>query len=175
MKHIGTASTQKSLHTYSLCLHQWRVPKFALKYPCNPPPPPGARRLATRPPPPHPEDRRALTREFARGGKGTSNGGGGGRALRLLCSMPPAGLTQRSSPPTSSPPRCAVKALAQSPREWASHPSGAVPCIPSPGGRHTDQEEKPHALLPEGRPRCEPQSWASFQRCTSRTSPMAAS
>ena len=33
------ASTQKSLHTCSLCLHQWRVPHFALKYPCNPPPP----------------------------------------------------------------------------------------------------------------------------------------
>ena len=28
----------------SLCLHQWRVPQFALKYPCNPPPPPGDRR-----------------------------------------------------------------------------------------------------------------------------------
>ena len=52
MKHIGTASTQKSLHTCSLCLHLWRVPQFALKYPCNPPPPPGSRHLATVSPPP---------------------------------------------------------------------------------------------------------------------------
>ena len=65
MNHIGTASTQKLLHTCSLCLHQWRVPRFALKYPCNPPPPPGDNHLV---PPPHPGDRRALTREFAKGG-----------------------------------------------------------------------------------------------------------
>ena len=41
VNHIGTASTQKSLQMCSLCLHQWRVPQFALKYPCTPPPPPG--------------------------------------------------------------------------------------------------------------------------------------
>ena len=35
---------QKSLHLCYVCLHQWRVPKFALKYPCNPPPPPGGDR-----------------------------------------------------------------------------------------------------------------------------------
>ena len=51
MNHMGTASTQKSLHLCSLCLHQWRVPQFALKYPCNPPPPPGDRHLATVSPP----------------------------------------------------------------------------------------------------------------------------
>ena len=38
MKHIGRASMQKSLHLCRLCLHQWRVPQFALKYPCNPAP-----------------------------------------------------------------------------------------------------------------------------------------
>ena len=32
---------QKSLYLCSVCLHQWRVPQFALKYPCNPPPPQG--------------------------------------------------------------------------------------------------------------------------------------
>ena len=71
MKHIGTASTRKSLHMCSLCLRQWRVPQFALRYPCNvPPPPPGHRHLVTVSPP-HPGDRRALPRDFARGGEGT--------------------------------------------------------------------------------------------------------
>ena len=50
MTHIGTASMRKSLHT--LCLHRWRVPQFALKYPCNPPPPPGRPSLGDRLPPP---------------------------------------------------------------------------------------------------------------------------
>ena len=51
--HIGTASMRKSLHTCSLCLHGWRVPQFALKYPCNlPPPPPGRPSLGDRLPPP---------------------------------------------------------------------------------------------------------------------------
>ena len=55
-------------HLVHMCLHRWRVPQFALKYPCNPPPPPlGDRHLATVSPP-HPGDCRALTREFARGG-----------------------------------------------------------------------------------------------------------
>ena len=57
-------------HLVHMCLHRWRVPQFALKYPCNPPPPPGDRHLATVSPP-HPGDRCALTREFARGGQGT--------------------------------------------------------------------------------------------------------
>ena len=34
------------------CLHQWRVPQFALQYPCNPPPPPGRPSLGDRLPPP---------------------------------------------------------------------------------------------------------------------------
>ena len=34
---------QKSLHLCHVCLHQWRVPKIALKYPCNLPPPLGGR------------------------------------------------------------------------------------------------------------------------------------
>ena len=60
----------------SLCLHRWRVPQFALKYPCNlPPPPPGDRHLATISPP-HPGDRRALTREFARGVQGNKRNAG---------------------------------------------------------------------------------------------------
>ena len=66
MNHMGTASTQQPLHMCSLCLHQWRVPQFALKYPCNPPPPRGDRHLATVSPPPHPGDRCALTWEIAR-------------------------------------------------------------------------------------------------------------
>ena len=28
----------KLIHLCSVCLHQWRVPQFALKYSCNPPP-----------------------------------------------------------------------------------------------------------------------------------------
>ena len=32
-------ASPKSLHLCSVCLHQWRVPQCALKYPCNPPPP----------------------------------------------------------------------------------------------------------------------------------------
>ena len=35
MNHVGRASMQNSLHLCSVCLHQWRVPQFALKYPCN--------------------------------------------------------------------------------------------------------------------------------------------
>ena len=35
--HIGCLLEAES---HSLCLHQWRVPQFALKYLCNPPPPP---------------------------------------------------------------------------------------------------------------------------------------
>ena len=52
MNHIGRASMQKSLHLCSVCLHQWRAPRFALKYRCTPPPPPET--IAWRPsPPPH--------------------------------------------------------------------------------------------------------------------------
>ena len=81
MKHIGTASTQKSLHTCSLCLHKWRVPHFALKYPCNPP---GDRHLATPPP----------TRETtARANQGVCKGGGGTHSTTFgwhqLCLTPP--------------------------------------------------------------------------------------
>jgi len=32
-----------SLHLCSVCLHQWRIPQFALKYPCNLPPSPPPR------------------------------------------------------------------------------------------------------------------------------------
>ena len=32
-------ASPKSLHLCSVCLRQWRVPQFALKYLCNPPPP----------------------------------------------------------------------------------------------------------------------------------------
>ena len=38
-------------HLCSVCLHQWRVPQFALKHPCNPPPPPGET-VTGQPPPP---------------------------------------------------------------------------------------------------------------------------
>ena len=31
-------ASSKSLHLCSVCLHQWRAPLFALKYPCNLPP-----------------------------------------------------------------------------------------------------------------------------------------
>ena len=58
-------------HLVHMCLHRWRVPQFALKYPCNLPPPPRRPSLGDRLPAPHPGDRRALTREFARGGQGT--------------------------------------------------------------------------------------------------------
>ena len=57
---------QKSPHLYSVCLHQWRLPYFALKYPRNPPPPGGRPSLGDHPPP-HGGDRRALWGEISRG------------------------------------------------------------------------------------------------------------
>ena len=48
--HVHRASLQKSLHMCSACLHQWRVPQVALKYPCNLPSPGGT--ITWRPPPP---------------------------------------------------------------------------------------------------------------------------
>ena len=68
--HIGDASTKKSLHLCSLCLHQWRVPQFALKYPCNPPPPPGRPLPGNRLPPPP-------TGRPSRANGGDCKGGGG--------------------------------------------------------------------------------------------------
>ena len=75
---------RKSLHTCSLCFRQWRVPQFALRYPCNPPPPPGDRHLVTVSPP-HPGDRRALPRDFARGA-------GGSPLLRATNHAPSTGM-----------------------------------------------------------------------------------
>ena len=74
------ASMRKSLHTCSLCLHQWRVPPFALKYPCNPPPPPGDRHLATVSPPPPPG-------RPSRANLGVCKGGGGYHTLPLNTSV----------------------------------------------------------------------------------------
>ena len=65
---IASSSTRKSLHTCSLCLRQWRVPQFALRYPCNVPPPPGTPSLGDRLPPP--------TRETVARYPGTLQGGG---------------------------------------------------------------------------------------------------
>ena len=61
---------QKSLHLCSVCLHQWRVPQFALKYPCNPPPRPRGGIVTWRPSPPSPVggDCCVLWGEFSRGG-----------------------------------------------------------------------------------------------------------
>ena len=70
MKHIGTASMRKSLHTCSLCLHWWKVPHFALKYPCNPPPPPGRPSLGDRLPPPPPGRPSHANPGVCKGGKG---------------------------------------------------------------------------------------------------------
>ena len=50
-------ASPKSLHLCSVCLHQWRVPQFALKYPYNPPPLPQGG-----------GDRRALREDISRGG-----------------------------------------------------------------------------------------------------------
>ena len=52
----------KSLHLCSVCLHEWRVPQFALKYPCNPPCPRVGRPSLGDRLPPHPRggDRCAL-------------------------------------------------------------------------------------------------------------------
>ena len=62
-------SPHSLLHLCSVCLHQWRVPQFALEYPCNPPPPQGGdRHLMTVPPPPPGGDRRALWGGFQVGG-----------------------------------------------------------------------------------------------------------
>ena len=52
-----------------LCLRQWRVPQFALRYPCNPPPPPGTPSLGDRLPPPPGRPSRATP--------GLCKGGGG--------------------------------------------------------------------------------------------------
>ena len=38
--------------TPAVCLHQWRVPQFALKYPCNLPPPPRGETVTWQPSPP---------------------------------------------------------------------------------------------------------------------------
>ena len=38
-------ASPKALHLCAVCLHQWRVPWFALKYLCNPPPGGGDRAL----------------------------------------------------------------------------------------------------------------------------------
>ena len=58
----------KKLVAAPSCLHQWRVPQFALKYPCNPPPPLGDCHLATVPPP---------SRRPSRANGGDCKGGGG--------------------------------------------------------------------------------------------------
>ena len=50
---ITSVLMQKSLHLCSVCLHRWRVPRFALKYPCNASPP-GGETIPWRPPPPPP-------------------------------------------------------------------------------------------------------------------------
>ena len=52
--------------TLAVCLHQWRVPHFALKYPCNPQG--GGPSLGSRLPPPR-GDRRVLWGEISRGGR----------------------------------------------------------------------------------------------------------
>ena len=39
----AVVASPNSLHPCSVCLHQWRVPQFALKYPFNLPPPWGRR------------------------------------------------------------------------------------------------------------------------------------
>ena len=61
---------QKSLQLCSVPLHQWRLPQFALKHPCDlrPPSPPGDRHLATVSPP-HPLETvtRATGGDFKRG------------------------------------------------------------------------------------------------------------
>ena len=69
---IASSSTRKSLHTCSLCLRQWRVPQFALRYPCNvPPPPPGTPSLGDRLPPPPGRPSRA-TPGLCKGGEGSA-------------------------------------------------------------------------------------------------------
>ena len=73
MNHIGTASTQKSLHLCSLCLQLCLLEgtTVCLGIPLqSPPPPPGDRHLVTVSPPHHPGDRRVLPGEIARGGRG---------------------------------------------------------------------------------------------------------
>ena len=72
MNHIGTASTQKSPHLCSLCLHQWRVPQFALKCPYNPPLPPGRPSLGDHLSPPPPGRPSRATGGDCTGGGGTS-------------------------------------------------------------------------------------------------------
>ena len=64
-------ASPKSLHRGSVCLHQWRVPQFALKYTCNPPPPHGGGPSLGDPPPPGHSS--AKTEE---------GGGGGCHAIR---------------------------------------------------------------------------------------------
>ena len=118
MKHIGTASTQTPLHTWSLCLHQWRVPQFALKYPCHLPPPPNPWETVTwRPcPPPHPPGRPS------RANPGVCKGGQGSAALLqkvvvvvvtglLLAAVPTVSVQSLYSLPLP----CASTAPAQAP------------------------------------------------------------
>ena len=56
---------QKSLHLRSVCLHQWRVPPFALKCPCNPPPPPWET-VSWRLSPPPPRQWKTVARNWGR-------------------------------------------------------------------------------------------------------------
>ena len=66
-------SPHSPLHLCSVCLHRWRVPQFALEYPCNPPPPSkgGDCHLVTVPPT-RGGDCRALFGEISEGGEGIS-------------------------------------------------------------------------------------------------------
>ena len=60
-------ASPKSLHLCSVCLHQWRVPQFALKYCCNLPPAGGGdRHLATVSPPLPEGETGAVRGEIAR-------------------------------------------------------------------------------------------------------------
>ena len=57
-------------HLVHMCLHRWRVPQFAFKYPCNLPPPPGRPSLGDRLPPPPGRPSRANP-GVCKGGQGT--------------------------------------------------------------------------------------------------------
>ena len=82
----------KSLHLCSVCLHQWRVPQFALKYPCNLPPS-GGETVIWRPFPPPP--RGGETVAHYRGG---FQGGGGRKHFAKIQFKPNAKIGGLSIP-----------------------------------------------------------------------------
>ena len=120
-------------HLVHMCPHRWRVPQFALKYPCNlppPPPPPGRPSLGDRLPPPSGRPSRASP-GVCKGGAGyimphdemLMGGPRGGGA---------AGPGRRSSPLDQVQPWCFQGASAAGYRVCSFFPLLCIPYLHTP-------------------------------------------